>query len=268
MLRLPPFRFRSADSLAEAAAILAGLRTRADGGEPPTVVVVAYRKATIALADEVVVINHGRLVVHSDVTDLVSHADRGVRVRTDEPERLRDLLQEADTTAELTGAPVVLEDLTHRVLMCELLGRPYEPVVSVCQISTNAFLIGWPVAGSTTLTSRCGCTRPTVEVRRSRSSSAPVWVDTGDVSVIPYACCSRSPLSDHSLISSSGAGATARPGSNRREYRSARAGESRRRAGTAGGHGEPLHVEPHQLRRGAQPRHIGRGQSEKLHRAH
>jgi purine catabolism regulator len=33
-------------------------------------------------------------------------------------------------TAELTGAPVVLEDLTHRVLMCELLGRPYEPVVS------------------------------------------------------------------------------------------------------------------------------------------
>ncbi|MEU0589806.1 PucR family transcriptional regulator ligand-binding domain-containing protein [Streptomyces sp. NPDC006132] len=34
------------------------------------------------------------------------------------------------TTAELTGAPVVLEDLNHRVLMCELLGRPYEPVVS------------------------------------------------------------------------------------------------------------------------------------------
>jgi purine catabolism regulator len=33
-------------------------------------------------------------------------------------------------TAELTGAPVVLEDITHRVLMCELLGRPYEPVVS------------------------------------------------------------------------------------------------------------------------------------------
>ena len=60
------------------------------------------------MADEVVVINHGRLVVHSDVTDLVSHADRGVRVRTDEPERLRDLLQEADTTAELTSHDVVL----------------------------------------------------------------------------------------------------------------------------------------------------------------
>ncbi|MBC9728544.1 PucR family transcriptional regulator ligand-binding domain-containing protein [Streptomyces sp. TRM68367] len=34
------------------------------------------------------------------------------------------------TAAELTGAPVVLEDLAHRVMMCELLGRPYEPVVS------------------------------------------------------------------------------------------------------------------------------------------
>ncbi|MGW6403621.1 PucR family transcriptional regulator [Streptomyces sp. NPDC055134] len=34
------------------------------------------------------------------------------------------------TTAELTGSPVVLEDLTHRVMMCELLGQSYEPVVS------------------------------------------------------------------------------------------------------------------------------------------
>ncbi|MFB7928417.1 PucR family transcriptional regulator [Streptomyces sp. NPDC056039] len=45
-------------------------------------------------------------------------------LRGAEPEEL------VHTTAELTGAPVVLEDLTHRVLMCELLGRPYEPVVS------------------------------------------------------------------------------------------------------------------------------------------
>jgi ABC-2 type transport system ATP-binding protein len=60
------------------------------------------------MADEVVVINHGRLVVHSDVADLVSHADRGVRVRTDEPEKLRDLLQDAGTTAELTAHDVVL----------------------------------------------------------------------------------------------------------------------------------------------------------------
>jgi ABC-type multidrug transport system fused ATPase/permease subunit len=43
-------------------AILAGLRTGTDGSPPPTVVVVAYRKATIALADEVVYVEHGRVV--------------------------------------------------------------------------------------------------------------------------------------------------------------------------------------------------------------
>ncbi len=39
--------------------------------------------------------------------------------------------------------------------------------------------------GSATLISTCGCTRPMVEVRRSRSSSVRVWVDTGLVSVMP-----------------------------------------------------------------------------------
>ena len=42
-----------------------------------------------------------------------------------------------------------------------------------------------PVSGSMTLISTCGWTRPTVETRRSMSSSAVVWVDTGDVSVMP-----------------------------------------------------------------------------------
>jgi ABC-2 type transport system ATP-binding protein len=60
------------------------------------------------MADEVVVINHGRLVVHSDVAHLVSHADRGVRVRTDEPEKLRDLMQTSGSSAELTSHDVVL----------------------------------------------------------------------------------------------------------------------------------------------------------------
>ncbi len=44
------------------AAILAGLRTSSVDGVAPTVVVVAYRKATIALADEVVYVEHGRVV--------------------------------------------------------------------------------------------------------------------------------------------------------------------------------------------------------------
>ncbi|MER7901374.1 PucR family transcriptional regulator ligand-binding domain-containing protein [Streptomyces sp. NPDC096046] len=55
-----------------------------------------------------------------DIQDIFT----GLTLRGADPEEL------VHTTAELTGAPVVLEDLTHRVLMCELLGRPYEPVVS------------------------------------------------------------------------------------------------------------------------------------------
>ena len=42
-----------------------------------------------------------------------------------------------------------------------------------------------PVSGSTTFTSTCGCTAPTVDTRRSRSSSGRVCVDTGEVSVMP-----------------------------------------------------------------------------------
>ena len=44
------------------AAILAGLRRSVDGRESPTVVVVAYRKATISLADEVVYVEGGRVL--------------------------------------------------------------------------------------------------------------------------------------------------------------------------------------------------------------
>ena len=42
-----------------------------------------------------------------------------------------------------------------------------------------------PVSGSMTFTSRCGPTRPTVDTRRSSESSARVWVETGEVSVMP-----------------------------------------------------------------------------------
>ena len=44
------------------AAILAGLRSSSSSATAPTVVVVAYRKATIALADEVVYVEQGRVV--------------------------------------------------------------------------------------------------------------------------------------------------------------------------------------------------------------
>ena len=51
---------------------------------------------------------------------------------------------------------------------------------------------GSPESGSVTLISTCGCTLPTVDTRRSSESSAPVCVDTGEVSVIPYAMVTSS----------------------------------------------------------------------------
>ena len=42
-----------------------------------------------------------------------------------------------------------------------------------------------PVSGSTILISTWGWTRPTVEVRWCSESPASVWVDTGEVSVMP-----------------------------------------------------------------------------------
>ena len=65
-------------------AILAGLRESA-GGVPPTVVVVAYRKATIALADEVVYVENGRVLDRGTHVELLgAHgrlppADHGLR---------------------------------------------------------------------------------------------------------------------------------------------------------------------------------------------
>ncbi|HEX8496662.1 MAG TPA: ABC transporter ATP-binding protein, partial [Actinomycetales bacterium] len=55
------------------AAILAGLR---ETGSGTTVVVVAYRKATIALADEVVLIEHGRVVERGTHTALSLRSER------------------------------------------------------------------------------------------------------------------------------------------------------------------------------------------------
>jgi ATP-binding cassette, subfamily B, bacterial len=57
------------------AAILAGLRDRSGGGEPATVLVVAYRKATIALADEVVYVEHGRVLDRGTHLELLGRCD-------------------------------------------------------------------------------------------------------------------------------------------------------------------------------------------------
>jgi len=55
-------------------AILSGLRESA-GGVPPTVVVVAYRKATIALADEVVYVENGRVLDRGTHTELLGRTE-------------------------------------------------------------------------------------------------------------------------------------------------------------------------------------------------
>jgi ATP-binding cassette subfamily B protein len=75
------------------AAILAGLRpdagglsARADGGVAPTVIVVAYRKATIALADEVAYVEHGR-VVDRGTHDVLLARNEGYRSLVDAYER-------------------------------------------------------------------------------------------------------------------------------------------------------------------------------------
>ena len=49
-----------------------------------------------------------------------------------------------------------------------------------------------PVAGSTILTSTCGCARPTVAIRLSTGSSTAVCVESGPVSVMPQAIVTSS----------------------------------------------------------------------------
>jgi ABC-type multidrug transport system fused ATPase/permease subunit len=76
------------------AAILAGLRPngsarsglRTGGAAAPTVVVVAYRKATIALADEVAYIEHGRVVDRGTHGELLAR-NEGYRTLVDAYER-------------------------------------------------------------------------------------------------------------------------------------------------------------------------------------
>lgn len=64
-------------------------RTRGAGGTGPTVLVVAYRKATIALADDVVLLESGRIVERGTHTEL-----------TERSERYRDLVDAYDQARE------------------------------------------------------------------------------------------------------------------------------------------------------------------------
>ncbi len=60
------------------------------------------------VADEVVVISGGRLIVRAGMSELLAQAACGIRARTDQPERLRDLMVASGAEAELTAHEVVM----------------------------------------------------------------------------------------------------------------------------------------------------------------
>ena len=68
------------------ARILAALRDTTAGGKPVSVVVVAYRKATIALADEVVYVDRGRIAATGPHADLLTR-EPGYRALVEAYER-------------------------------------------------------------------------------------------------------------------------------------------------------------------------------------
>ncbi|MEV4257479.1 ATP-binding cassette domain-containing protein, partial [Spirillospora sp. NPDC049652] len=87
--------------------ILAGLRESEESGAA-TVVVVAYRKATIALADEVVFIEHGRVAARGPHAELLERSE-GYRNLVNAYERAEAEQEALDAEAE-AGAVAGGED--------------------------------------------------------------------------------------------------------------------------------------------------------------
>jgi ABC-2 type transport system ATP-binding protein len=78
------------------------LRARASEGR--TVLISSHVLAEVAqTVDEVVVISRGRLVAHGAIDELTRDAAAPVRVRTPQPDRLREALAAKDIVAELDG---------------------------------------------------------------------------------------------------------------------------------------------------------------------
>jgi len=77
---------------------------RSLAAEGRTVLVSSHVLAEVAqTADEIVIINRGRLVVQGPIGEVVARAAGGTRVRSPEAERLRDLLA-SEGTAPVVGA--------------------------------------------------------------------------------------------------------------------------------------------------------------------
>ena len=83
------------------------VRGLADQGR--TVLVSSHLLAEVAqTVDQVVIIDRGRLVAQSTLAALTAGADRTVRVRTAQPEALRDLLVARGATVSLDGSDQLL----------------------------------------------------------------------------------------------------------------------------------------------------------------
>lgn len=93
------------------AAILQSLRGAADSGGGASILVVAYRRATIALADEVVYLEQGRVVAHGTHTQLLEnvpgYANLVTAYEKAEAERERERVYDEEDTE--TGADEVEE---------------------------------------------------------------------------------------------------------------------------------------------------------------
>ena len=83
------------------------LRSFADRGG--TVIVSSHLLAEVAqTVDDVVIIARGRLVVQSPLADLTRRSHAGVRVRTPQPDALRNVLAGRDVAVELVGPDAVV----------------------------------------------------------------------------------------------------------------------------------------------------------------
>ncbi len=83
------------------------LRSFADRGG--TVIVSSHLLAEVAqTVDDVVIIARGRLVAQAPLADLTRRSQAGVRVRTPQPDALRDVLAARDVAVELVGTDAVV----------------------------------------------------------------------------------------------------------------------------------------------------------------
>ena len=105
------------------------LRSLAEQGR--TVFVSSHVLSEVAqLADRVVIIHRGRLISHTSLDEILAQAEGGVRVRSPEASRFREVLVKAGIEASETGGALAIKDTPiervgelaaeHRIVLHEL----------------------------------------------------------------------------------------------------------------------------------------------------